>query len=92
MPPIMVFERYFLFTSKFAVVMFIEENDSVFVVPTEWVENSGQDVFCAWPKTKNTAQIMKIAKCCVPSQKSWLRYPVRIVTKSSNFFFTLFLF
>ena len=64
----------------YAVVVF-ERDDSVAVVPTDWMAG---ETTCAWPDMKNLKLIERAVRDREPRQDEWPAYAVEIKYESGN--------
>jgi hypothetical protein len=61
----------------YAVVSFLEEQGSLFVIPKIWMVTEKS---CFWPPFATDAKITKAVKNREPPQTSWSQHSVRLLT------------
>nr|XP_047142107.1 uncharacterized protein LOC124816556 [Hydra vulgaris] len=63
------------------IVKFIDEKDSVAVVPTKWVTNG----ICLWPCSYKTERLNRAIKKCEVPGDDWTEYDISIMYNSVSY-------
>ena len=74
-------------SSSYAIVIFTDDNDSVSVVPTCWLDGNKS----YWPPYKSQEKLDRSVKCSEKPKKDWQQYNVRILGLKGEDKFVLWL-